>query len=175
MNKLVLMSIPALISVMRKNSLEYAKYFAILLISAVVTVGCSGTIQTGDENGEEPQVVSNCDKDVIVDATEFENAPNDHVAIIDMKIVDNCLKLKFSASGCDGSSWNVELIGWGNYDKSYPPQTTLRLSLDSKEDCHAVITKEVSFNLEPLVEYFRLHGTNKLYLNISGKGILYEY
>jgi hypothetical protein len=118
---------------------------------------------------------SNCDKDVIISQTEYENAPNHFVSIIDMKIADNCLKIKFSASGCDGSSWNVELIGLGNYDKSNPPQTTLRLSLDNPEDCLAVITKEVSFNLEPLVEYFRHHGTNQLYLNISGKGILYEY
>ena len=116
-----------------------------------------------------------CDKDVIISGTEYENAPNNYVEIIDAKIANNCLKIKFSASGCDGSNWNVELIGLGNYDKSNPPQTTLRLSLDNKEICAAVITKEVSFNLEPLIEYFQHHGTNKLYLNISGKGILYEY
>ena len=116
---------------------------------------------------------SNCDKNVIISQIEYENAPNDPVSIVDMKIVDNCLKIKFSASGCSGNSWKVELIGLGNYDKSNPPQTTLRLSLYDKEACEAWITKEVSFNLEPLVEYFRHHGTNKLYLNISGKGILF--
>ena len=116
-----------------------------------------------------------CDKDAIISQTEYENAPNDQVEIIDMKIEGNCLKIKFSASGCSGNSWNVKLIGLGNYDKSSPPQTTLRLSLDNKEICTAVITKEVSFNLDPVKEYFRLHGTDKLYLNISGKGVLYEY
>ena len=113
---------------------------------------------------------SKCDKNVIISQSEYENAPNDPVSIVDMKIVDNCLKIKFSASGCSGNSWKIELIGCGNYDKSNPPQTTLRLSLDNKEECEAWITKEVSFNLEPL----RHHGTNKLYLNISGKGILFE-
>jgi len=116
-----------------------------------------------------------CDKSVIINKLEYENAPNYPVQIIDLEITNNCLKIKFSASACDGNSWNVELIGMGNYDKSDPPQTTLRLSLDSKELCTAIVTKEVSFDLNPLVEYFQHYGTNKLYLNISGKEILYEY
>ena len=121
------------------------------------------------------QNVSCCGKDVIISAIEYENAPDDHVEITEMKIKGNCLKIKFWASGCDGNSWIVELIDWGNYDKSLPPQTTLRLSLDNKEACRAVITKEVSFNLKPIKEYFRHHGTKSIYLNILGKAILYEY
>ena len=112
-----------------------------------------------------------CDKNVIVSATEFENAPNDHVSIIDMKIEGNCLKIKFSASGCDGNSWIVKLVAMGNRDKLNPIQTTLRLSLDNKELCDAVITKEMSFNIEDL----QIIGDNRLILNISGKSILYEY
>ena len=120
--------------------------------------------------------ISNCDQNVIISADEYENAPDDPLTIIDMKIVNDCLKIKLCASGCGGNSWNVKLIGLGNYDKSNPPQTTLRLSLDNKEDCTAVIGKEVSFNLEPLKESFPHHdGTNQLLLNISGKSILYEY
>jgi len=97
------------------------------------------------------------------------------IEIIDMKIAGNCLTIQFSASGCDGNSWNVALIGLGNYDKSNPPQTALKISLNNKEVCRAVVTKEASFNLEPLMDYFRHHGTNKIYLHFSGKGILYEY
>ena len=118
---------------------------------------------------------SHCDQDVIICQSEYESAPNDLFEITNMEITENCLKIKFWASGCDGSTWVVKLIGFGNYDKSNPPQTTLRLSLEDNEDCRAIIEKEISFNLEPLVEYFRHHGTNKLYLNISGEGILYEY
>ena len=119
---------------------------------------------------------NSCDQDVIISETEYKNAPNDSLKILDMKIVGNCLKIKFGASGCDGSTWDVKLICWGNYDKSDPPQTTLRLSLDNKEMCAAAPTKEISFNLEPLKEYFQHHGTNQLVLNILGQqGILYEY
>jgi len=119
---------------------------------------------------------TNFDQDVIISADEYKNAPNDpKMKILSMEIEGDYLKIIFNSGGCSGNTWVVKLIGWGNYDKSNPPQTTLRLSLDNKEMCEALIHKEVTFNLEPLKEYFRHHGTNKLYLNISGKGILYEY
>ena len=124
-------------------------------------------------NGED--IIANCDKNVIISQTEYENAPDFPCSIVDMKIVNNCLKIKFTASGCGGYRWHLKLIGLGNYDKSNPPKTALKLSSDIIEACAAVITEEVSFNLEPLKKYFRHHGTNKLYLNISGERILYEY
>ena len=143
-------------------------------MNKIIKIGIVGlaSLFLGCDKDEE---ISNCDKDVVISQTEYENAPNDRFEILEMRIVGNCLKIKFWASGNDGKSWAVELIGFGNYDKSNPPQTTLRLSLDNKEAGRAIIEKEISFNLEPLVEYFRHHGTNKLYLNISGEGILFEY
>ena len=144
------------------------KRVAILLsLGIFFTVSC----EKGEQGNQE-----NCDKDVIISAKKYENAPNDpHMRILDLEIEGDCLKIRFNSSGCSGSTWVVELIGWGNYDKSYPPQTTLRLSLDNKEMCKALVHKEVSFNLEPLKTYFSHHGTDKIFLNISGKGILYEY
>ena len=50
MKRLVMMSISALTSVVRKNSWKYAKYFAILLISTVITVGCDKTIVEDEVN-----------------------------------------------------------------------------------------------------------------------------
>ena len=114
---------------------------------------------------------NNCDQSVIVSKTEYENAPNDMVYIIDMNVSGDCLTIKFSASGCSGNSWAVKLIDLGGVAKSNPCQRTLKLSLDNKEECAAVITKEISFNIEEL----QLNGDNRVFLNISGKGILYEY
>jgi len=112
-----------------------------------------------------------CDQNVIVNATEYENAP-DQVSIIGMKIEGNCLKIKFAASGCDGSTWIVKLLDGGITDAAvYPKQRTLKLSLDNKEICDAVITKEISFNIEDL----QIPGANKVQLNVSGNTILYEY
>jgi len=115
---------------------------------------------------------SNCDQDVIISQTEYENAPNSPVFIDDMKIVDHCLKIKFSSSGCDGKSWVVKLIDSGEVIPTFapPPMRMLRLSLDNKEMCDALITKEISFNIEDL----QITGKSVM-LNINGKHILYEY
>jgi hypothetical protein len=124
------------------------------------------------------QEVKDCDQDVIISADEYENAPNDlydpindKYNIIDMEIVGNCLKIKFWASGCDGNTWVVKLIDLGLIAESIPCQRTLRVSLDNKEACRAVIEKEISFNIEAL----QIQGDNRVQLNVSGKSILYEY
>ena len=114
---------------------------------------------------------SNCDQDIIISPDEFENAPNFYLSIIDMKIVDDCLKIKFGSSGCSGNTWVVKLIDSGIIAESIPCQRTLRLSLDNQEACAAAFTKEVSFNIKDL----QIKGDNKVLLNISGKSILYEY
>ena len=113
-----------------------------------------------------------CDKDVIISADEFENAPNDHVSINDMRIEGNCLKIKFSAGGCDGSNWIVKLIDAGIVAESLPEQRRLRLSLDiNGEYCKALITKEMSFNIEDL----QIRKPGSVILHVSEKSILYEY
>lgn len=112
-----------------------------------------------------------CDQDVIIDKEEFENAPSDPFDVERYEIVGNCLKIKFSAGGCDGNSWVVKLIDLGTVAESLPCQRTLRLSLDNTEECAAYITKEISFNIEDL----QIAGNNCVQLNIFGDWILYEY
>lgn len=112
-----------------------------------------------------------CDQDVIISETEYKNAPNDPVTIAKIKIEGDCLKITFGASGCDGSTWIVKLIDSGMIAESYPCQRTLRLSLDNKEACLAVLGKEISFNIKDL----QIDGNEKVILHVSGKEILYEY
>ena len=122
---------------------------------------------------------SNCDQDVIIDDEEFYTAPDYPLHIDDIEIVDNCLKIKFSAGGCDGTTWVVKLIDNGVVAKSDPCQRALRLSLDNKEICCSFATKEVSFNIEDL----QIKGSHRVWLtiytskilNIAGHSILYEY
>ncbi|NDW19073.1 hypothetical protein D0T53_09125 [Dysgonomonas sp. 216] len=112
-----------------------------------------------------------CNQDVIIDENEYEDAPNDRFAIHNMEISGDCLKIRFSASGCDGNSWVTKLIDLGSVVETNPCQRTLRLSLKNNEACEAVITKAISFNIEDL----QIEGDDKVLLNISGKSILYEY
>ena len=58
MKRIVLVNIPALTIVMRENSWEYAKYFAILLVSAVITVGCDKAIVEDDNNARLKRISS---------------------------------------------------------------------------------------------------------------------
>jgi len=114
---------------------------------------------------------SDCDQSVIISPSEFQNAPNDPFSITGMTITGDCLNIKFAASGCDGNTWIVKLIDSSSVAVSYPCQRTLRLSLDNKEACMAVIGKEISFDIKDL----QIVGNNKVILHVSGKEILYEY
>jgi len=112
-----------------------------------------------------------CDQQVIISEEEYKNAPDSPLTISDMKITENCLKIKFSASGCSGNTWVAKLIDTGMVAESNPCQRTLRLSLDNKEMCEAYITKEISFDIEDL----QIEGNDKVQLYVSGIPILYEY
>lgn len=114
-----------------------------------------------------------CDQDaIIVGETEFESAPDDpHMRIVNMEITGNCLKIKFNAGGCSGNTWIEKLIAQEGIAKSNPPQRNARLSLDNKEECEALIHKEISFNIKNL----QVSGMRKVQLNVSGTEILYEY
>ncbi len=114
---------------------------------------------------------SDCDQEVLVSGAEYQNAPNDPFSIVDITIDGDCLNIKFAASGCDGNTWFVKLIDSGSVAESYPCQRILRLSLDNKEDCMAVISKEMSFDIKDL----QIIGNDEVILNIGNKSILYEY
>lgn len=122
------------------------------------------------EYGNEDNPV-NCDQDVIVSQTEYNNAPNHPVTILNTNIEDNCLKIKFGASGCSGDNWVVKLIDSEIVTESNPSQRTLRLSLNDIGECEASFEKEISFNIEDL----QIKGNRSVQLNISGKSILYGY
>lgn len=111
-------------------------------------------------------------KDVIIDDALFKTAPNDYHVIQDAWLEDDSLYIKFSASGCDGGSWQVNLIDANALMYSNPPQRTLRLALKDDEMCEAWITKTVAFHIKEL----QVEG-NKVYLNIEGyeNQLLYEY
>lgn len=124
----------------------------------------------GCEHNDIEQV--NCDQQTIISESEYKTASQDYVAIGGMEINGNCLKISFSASGCDGSSWIVKLIDSGVTLYSSPPQRNLILSLENKEVCVAVIGKEISFDIECLQVS---GGKVKLNITNSGEEILYEY
>ena len=143
-----------------------------VVFSVLFTVGGCNKLNRIDLDGIDLDAIkqSNCDKNVIICENEFENAPNHPVGIIDMKIVNNCLKIKFGASGCTGDNWTVKLVAVPSDDTGVPPTWVLRLSLNHIGMCRAYFEKEMSFNIENLQI-----GGNAVRLNVAGNYILYEY
>jgi hypothetical protein len=144
------------------------KYY--ILIISILLVGffsCNNDDDNGNTNAE------NCDFDILINADLYENAPNDQLSIIDLEINGNCLQITFSASGCNGNTWEVKLIDSEQIMESLPVQRNLRLSLENNEDCTAVPTKTLTFDISEL----QILDDNQINLNITNSGdqILYEY
>ena len=104
-----------------------------------------------------------CDDTVLVSRTDFDVAPNDDVFIRVVSLSGDCLHVEFAAGGCDGSTWIVKLIDANEIAESQPPQRSIRLSLDDDEDCEALISKELSFDITEL----RVDG-NEVILHMTG-------
>ena len=140
---------------------QYFNFLAIALLLAAMQ--CKTDIV--EPNPECPERVEISDK-------LFRNGPNDELELLSAEILNDCLIIEFTASGCDGSAWEVKLFDANAIKESYPVQRDLRLSLKNQEICDAVITKTLSFDISPLqLDY------DKILLNLtnSGEQLLYEY
>lgn len=78
------------------------KYITIFLLSTLSLLACSSNDDDQSPNG--------CDFRTVISLSQYENAPSDDVHINSLTIDNNCLKINFSASGCDGNSWELKLI-----------------------------------------------------------------
>lgn len=114
----------------------------------------------------------NCEISTLISSEAYENEPSDLITINNLEINGNCLKINFSAGGCNGNSWEVLLIASEETSKSIPAQRNLRLSLKNEELCYAYITKELTFDISNLKV-----SDNQVQLNLTNSGdvILYSY
>ena len=135
-----------------------------ILLSLFFIIGCQQEI-----------IESTCDQVVLIDNYAYNNNSSSNFTINSVEIVDNCLKINFGASGCDGNSWQEKLIDSGNVLESYPAQRNLIFNLENSELCLAYFTKEVSFDISSL----QIDSESSLILNIDNGDnnfeLLYEY
>ena len=113
-----------------------------------------------DDNTDD--IKTDCDTVTIVDAEAYANAESDHFTIISLQIVEDCLEITFSASGCSGESWGVQLIDSEQILESFPIQRNLFFELKNEELCDAVFQQTVSFDIAELKE-----GYDEVILNIT--------
>lgn len=119
-------------------------------------------------------VPNNCDLSILIDSNAYDNSVSSEFAFVSVNIIDgNCLFIEFSASGCDGDSWEFELIDSGAVAESLPEQRFLKFELTNNEACLAVFERSTSFDLIPL----QVEGSNEILLNIDGlnEPVVYSY
>ena len=114
-----------------------------------------------------------CNLNTTVSSLAFQNSISSPVSISFHTITENCLALDYNASGCDGSSWEVELIASEDILEANPPQRNLKFILTNQELCTAVIQQEMTFDITNL----QVANNNSVLLNIDEitEPILYEY
>ena len=143
--------------------MRHVECFCLIFFIMLSFLGC---------NNDKVGIQTDCDATTIISHSIYNSAPNDELEINSLEIEDDCLKINFSASGCDGESWKLKLVDAGVIMESYPPQRNLRLSLKNEEPCDGYFSREISFHINNL----KTDG-DRVYLNItnSDKSILYIY
>lgn len=148
------------ISPYNKHSIMLTKTLSYLFIP-IMLFSCSC---------DDDQSIS-CERSIEIDETAYETAPDWQVTIIESEIVDDCLHLKFGASGCSDKGWNVRLIDADVILKSLPVQRNIRLSVTGTGLCDAYITKEMTFDLSQT----QLQTENTINFNLKNSEEVIEY
>jgi len=105
-----------------------------------------------------------CDQTIVVDAGFYESVESNLYELNSAEIIDNCLAINISASGCDGNSWSMVLVDSGSVAESSPEQRYLKFVLTNEEACLAFVSQERSFDVTPI----QVDGSNEIILNIEG-------
>lgn len=94
---------------------------------------------------------SNCNitGNVVINASQFQSITDD-VFISDLQRSGDCLTVTISGSGCDASTWELNIIDEDNPTGANPVQRDVALEFINLEVCQAVFTREFVFDLSSL-------------------------
>ena len=91
-----------------------------------------------------------CGKKTELNADKYASRVTDNYTILEAVLINNCIRVKVSSSGCDGSSWEAGMVDSESVMESMPVQRNIRFYLDNNEECDAVIQKSFYFDLSPI-------------------------
>ena len=140
----------------------------IYLLIVFAVFGC----KKSDNVVIEPPLPPECDDPVIVDTDLYNTAPADEFQYQSAEIDGNCLKMVVRYGG------GCEIVDFQLYDaaaimESFPIQRNIRLSLEDNDNCKALVTQELMYDLTPL----QVEGYSTIILNLQGysESLTYNY
>ncbi|WP_303318497.1 hypothetical protein Q4Q34_04090 [Flavivirga abyssicola] len=140
-------------------------------ILLVVSIMCSFlSIQCKEDDDIKP-TIDICDQKTVINKNIYNNLVSADFNLVSAEITNNCLTIEISASGCDGNSWEFNLVDSGAVAESSPEQRYLKFQLINQEACLAVFKKTISFDLAPL----QINGSNEIILHFEGLESLLRY
>ncbi|WP_188458398.1 hypothetical protein [Psychroflexus planctonicus] len=131
-------------------------------------------ISCSNDDQPNPPTANECD-DVaeILEEADFSSIETSNYTIIDAQINDDCLEIRFGASGCDPEPWEVYLYSTDAFYAVFPLQRAVKMELINNQDCAASFEVDISFDLTA----FQIEGQNEIPLQIEGwdEQVVYEY
>lgn len=125
-----------------------------------------------DDTADTPQQ-ADCGLFVSIDPVTYENASTSPFVIVSADIDEDCLAVVITAVGCDGLTWDMQLVDSGGIEDSNPQQRNLKFFLINNEACLAQVTRTAFFDLSTI----QISNQNEIILNLDGfnEAINYTY
>lgn len=145
------------------------KNFIFFSLITILFSSCKGD----DSNCCTPPMETNCNKFVNINEVHFNEVSTTNYTIRDVVLIDNCLSILISSSGCNAQNWDMNFIVSPNVVETLPLQYQGKVELINDEACLAVLEKVMTFDLMPL----QVAGQNQIQINIEGwnSNTIYNY
>ena len=114
--------------------------YKLLILSLLICISCNSTTENESNNADK----------IIIDQEKYINGKTDNYIIIDASIKKNILTLKIGSSGCDGSSWEPNLVASTNIGESLPLSKFGKFILKNEEMCDAYFEKTYQYDLSKI-------------------------
>ncbi|NRB59962.1 MAG: hypothetical protein HRU50_08530 [Winogradskyella sp.] len=138
-----------------------------LIVASVLYFQC-----LPDDTTDTPQQ-ADCGLLTSIDAFTYENAATNPYTIISADLTEDCLAVVITAVGCDGLSWDIQLVDSAEVDESNPPQRDIKIFLVNIEACLTQVTRTAFFDVSTL----QIENEDEIILNLDGfnQAINYTY
>ena len=110
---------------------------------------------------ESPQT---CGAAIAINDQRYDAVKSDQFSILSAILNESCLSVTINSSGCDGDRWGHDVVASTAIAESWPVQRYIKIEFSNSEECDAVITKEVMFDLSTL----QLSEYQEMIINLEG-------